>query len=583
MATYVNDLRLKEIATGDESGTWGTSTNTNLELIAEAFSFGTEAITTNADTHTTTIADGSTDPGRSLFLKYTGTLDSTCTITIGPNTVSKLWFIENATSGSQSIIISQGSGASITILNGQTKAIYSDGAGSGAAMVDAFTDLSVPSFFVSGDLTVDTTTLVVDAGNDRVGIGISSPTTTLDVAGSVRLKTGATGTPVIVSTGSDTQGTLRFGSSGNEYSINSGADYVAMIFNTNGAERMRIDSSGNVGIGQAPSTFSNFTILELKGGTAGAMLNFENSSSTRVSSFTYDDSNDLLRIQNFLANPIAFETSDTERMRILANGTLLVGKTADDNSIGFKTNTDSTYMVASGQTPTFINRLASDGDLLEFRKDSTAVGSIASEGGDLVVGTGNVGMRFFDASNAIIPRISGGGGSDASIDIGLVSGGNNFRFKDLYLSGGAYIGGTGSANKLDDYEEGTFTPTLTDTSGGISPTYIDAFRLGNYTKVGNVVNFILEVRTSTVSGGSNSELRITGLPFSNKTDTEPSFVVSMYNIAFDVNAIYGSEINSDQLYVRASQNNTTSVNMPSNAWSSNNPTLLRITGTYQTT
>ena len=151
MATYVNDLRLKEISTGDEAGTWGTSTNTNLELIAEAFSFGTEAITTNADTHTTTIADGSTDPGRSLFLKYTGTLDSTCTITIGPNTVSKLWFIENATSGSQSIIISQGSGASITILNGQTKAIYSDGAGSGAAMVDAFTDLAAASLFVDGD------------------------------------------------------------------------------------------------------------------------------------------------------------------------------------------------------------------------------------------------------------------------------------------------------------------------------------------------------------------------------------------------------------------------------------------------
>ena len=83
MATYVNDLRLKEIATGDESGTWGASTNTNLELIAEAFSFGTEAITTNADTHTTTIADGSTDPGRSIYLKYTGALDSDCTITIG--------------------------------------------------------------------------------------------------------------------------------------------------------------------------------------------------------------------------------------------------------------------------------------------------------------------------------------------------------------------------------------------------------------------------------------------------------------------------------------------------------------------
>jgi hypothetical protein len=143
MATYVNDLRLKEITTGDESGTWGTSTNTNLELIAEAFSYGTEVITTNADTHTTTIADGSTDPGRSLYLKYTGTLDSACTITIGPDTVSKVWIIENGTSGSQDIIISQGSGANITIPAGDTKVVYSDGAGAGAAFFDAFASLSV--------------------------------------------------------------------------------------------------------------------------------------------------------------------------------------------------------------------------------------------------------------------------------------------------------------------------------------------------------------------------------------------------------------------------------------------------------
>jgi len=174
MATYVNDLRLKEIATGDESGTWGTSTNTNLELIAEAFSFGTEAITTNADTHTTTIADGSTDPGRSLYLKYTGTLDSACTITIGPNTVSKLWLIENGTSGSQNIIISQGSGANVTIPAGHVKAIYSDGAGSSAAMVDAFTNLNlggtttVDDLTISDDLTV-TDDLIVNGDIDLEG------------------------------------------------------------------------------------------------------------------------------------------------------------------------------------------------------------------------------------------------------------------------------------------------------------------------------------------------------------------------------------------------------------------------------
>ena len=143
MATYVNDLRLKEITTGDESGTWGTSTNTNLELIAEAFSFGTEAITTNADTHTTTVADGATDPGRSLYLKYTGTLDSACTITLGPNTISKVWIIENATSGSQNIIIKQGSGTTVTIAADAVKVVYSDGAGSGASVVDAFTDVDL--------------------------------------------------------------------------------------------------------------------------------------------------------------------------------------------------------------------------------------------------------------------------------------------------------------------------------------------------------------------------------------------------------------------------------------------------------
>jgi hypothetical protein len=154
MATYVNDLRLKEITTGDESGTWGTSTNTNLELIAEAFSYGTEVITTNADTHTTTIDDGASDPGRSLYLKYTGTLDSACTITIGPNTVSKVWIIENGTSGSQDIIISQGSGANITIPAGDTKVVYSDGAGAGAAFFDAFASLSVVDLKVQDDLTV---------------------------------------------------------------------------------------------------------------------------------------------------------------------------------------------------------------------------------------------------------------------------------------------------------------------------------------------------------------------------------------------------------------------------------------------
>jgi hypothetical protein len=179
MATYVNNLRLKEIATGDESGTWGTSTNTNLELIGEALGIGTEAITTNADTHTTTVADGSSDAGRAFYLKYTGTLDSACTITIGPNTMKRVQIIENATSGSQNIIISQGSGANVTIAPGKVAVVQLDGAGSGAAVLDALTDLAVTdslsingTTLTIGDATAEDTKIVFDGNAQDFYIGL---------------------------------------------------------------------------------------------------------------------------------------------------------------------------------------------------------------------------------------------------------------------------------------------------------------------------------------------------------------------------------------------------------------------------
>ena len=175
-STFVNNLRLEEMNTGEQSGTWGTKTNTNLELIGEALGFGTEAITTNADTHTTTVADASTDPGRAMFIKYTGTLDSACTITIAPNTLSRVHIIENGTSGSQNIIISQGSGANVTIAPGTAKVVYLDGAGSGAAVVDAFAHLAAVDLTVDDDLIVsDDITLKSDSA--VLGFGADTDTT----------------------------------------------------------------------------------------------------------------------------------------------------------------------------------------------------------------------------------------------------------------------------------------------------------------------------------------------------------------------------------------------------------------------
>tara|TARA_R100001086_G_scaffold86784_1_gene42354 strand:- start:1784 stop:2884 length:1101 start_codon:yes stop_codon:yes gene_type:complete len=157
MAEYTNNLRLKEIATGDESGTWGTSTNTNLELIGEALGFATVQFSSDAD-QSETVADGGTDNARALYIKVTssGNLSATRTLTILPNDLKRVHIIENATSGSQSINISQGSGGNVTILTGETKAVYLDGAGSGAEVVDAFTDLSIAGANLTGTPTAPT-------------------------------------------------------------------------------------------------------------------------------------------------------------------------------------------------------------------------------------------------------------------------------------------------------------------------------------------------------------------------------------------------------------------------------------------
>jgi len=286
-STYVNNLRLNEMGTGDASGTWGNTTNTNLELIGEALGFGTEAITTNADTHTTTVADGASDAGRAMYLKYTGTLDSACTITIAPNTMKRMQFIENATSGSQNIIISQGSGANVTIPPGDTKAVYLDGAGSGAAVVDAFASLSVVDLKVQDDLTVTgdadidgtleadaitingtaiasvlspiagsssiVTTGALNAGSITSGFGTidtgsSTITTTGAITGGSLVADNITidGTTIALSSGDltvDVAGDIKLNADGGDWQFRDGTDHILSISNNSSNVEIKTEIS----------------------------------------------------------------------------------------------------------------------------------------------------------------------------------------------------------------------------------------------------------------------------------------------------------------------------------------------------
>jgi hypothetical protein len=198
MATYVNNLRLKEIATGDESGTWGTSTNTNLELIGEAFSYGVQEMAADAN-ETFTMLDATADDVRSFYLKITSAVSLTTTreITLGPNTVSKVWMIENATSGSQIITIKQGSGATVNVANGSKVMVVTDGAGAGAAVLNANpTEIGGTVTSVGGTGTVQGLTLsgtVTSSGNLTLGGSLADVDLTSQVTGNLPLANGGTG------------------------------------------------------------------------------------------------------------------------------------------------------------------------------------------------------------------------------------------------------------------------------------------------------------------------------------------------------------------------------------------------------
>ena len=238
-STYVNDLRLNEMATGDASGSWGTVTNTNLELIGEAFGYGTETIG-NADT-TITVADGAADPARSFYLKIASSADLTTTriVTLAPNTVSKVWIIENATTGSQIITIKQGTGATINIPNGHVKMIASNGGGSGAIIYDLLTDLNVATnLFVKNAGTGDGSTANIYLQTAEADIAAD------DVIGKINFQAPNEGTgtdAILVSAAIQAISEGDFSSSSNATSLNfmTGASEAATT-------KMTLSSAGNL-------------------------------------------------------------------------------------------------------------------------------------------------------------------------------------------------------------------------------------------------------------------------------------------------------------------------------------------------
>jgi hypothetical protein len=182
-SSFTTNYGFEEIVTGEQSGTWGTTTNFNFDILDRIASYKAVALS-DASTATLTVREAS--PGEATenlqdgmfrVVKFTGSLAQNCTVTIAPNTTTAWFIFENATtdtgsSGPYSLLMKQGSGggASVTIQNGKNAIVYCDGAGSGAVVTNALADLQISTLEVTGAAAVDAgiTTSKEDSGTNTV-------------------------------------------------------------------------------------------------------------------------------------------------------------------------------------------------------------------------------------------------------------------------------------------------------------------------------------------------------------------------------------------------------------------------------
>jgi len=379
-------------------------------------------------------------------------------------------------------------------------------------------------FFAAKD---DSFSAALSITGQNVGIG-ASPSTRLTVGAGVsseeiRVDAGAGWADLTLNSNATNGGHIYFndGSNAGEIFYYHVSDYMA--FNTAGSEAMRLDSSGRVGIGVSPSSTldisaaANTTPLEITAATdgynystirnaAGNDVGYFGLGSALVPSGSADDF--VLRAQR---NALVFMSGgNSERMRLNSSGHLLIGKTADDNTTAGTVIHDNGFMsiARSSNIAMILDRHDTDGEILRFTKSGTSVGSIGCNNNDpFIARAGGNGFRWY--SGAVVPTNDSGATADNVMDLGSSVG----RFKDLYLSGGVFLGGTGSANKLDDYEEGTWIPSLTFGGTNTGLTYhTDGGTQGHYTKIGNQVIAHFSVNLQN-KGSSTGNVNITGLPF----------------------------------------------------------------------
>jgi len=385
-----------------------------------------------------------------------------------------------------------------------------------------------------------------------VGIGTTSPAAKLQVttassgiaphvsADEIAIENSANAGISILS-GNSNEGAIYFGDNGDNdigrirYSHSSNS----MDFLVNASIRATINSAGNVGIGGVPATVNQRLFIE-GNNSALIMAEIKNIGGPSALQITANNGTDARVVFGDLADNgrgrIIYSNSDesmqfavnnlSEKMRITSAGDLLLAKTsANIATVGVEAMAIGRIGVTrSGNVTALFNRLSSDGENVRFQKDGTTRGSIGSGNGSIYFTEATYGGISFSSVGAgdLTPCTNSGAVRNNAMDLGQPTA----KFKDLYLGGGAYLGGTAAANKLDDYEEGTWTPVITGATGVTNLT-------GSYTKIGNLVTVWVFMLNGNIGGSPTDEM--TGLPFTVDVERSTTSSIASYD-AFASNA-----------------------------------------------
>ena len=299
VSTYTANGGIEKIGSGEQSGTWGDTTNTNFDIIDRLIS-GVGAITLSGTSSTLTTSEGTLSDGMFKVLVLGGSPSGTHTITIAPNDADKLYFVKNGTD--QIATFTQGSGSDVSVAAGAGAIIFADGAGSGAAVTDLtalFPNSNTSGAGVFSSITANGGVNVDNITIDGTEIDLSSGDLTVDVAGNIDLD--ADGGTIKVSDGGTEL--LNITNSSSDVVIKPVVDGKDIIFQQrDGTEVARIEDNGTFNVvtdkfainGTAvTSTAAELNILD-GATTTASELNLLDGDTSVGSSITVADSDGII-------------------------------------------------------------------------------------------------------------------------------------------------------------------------------------------------------------------------------------------------------------------------------------------------